>query len=60
MPKMGKEEYAAFRKEVADTFPGGCIFFLASRCSKGNECQRAHEVPDGYSAIKAEHTPARE
>ena len=60
MPKMGKDEYAAFRKEVAESFPNGCIFFLASRCSKGSECQRAHEVPDGYGAIKAKYTQARE
>lgn len=56
MPKMGKEDYAAFRKEVGEAFPDGCIFFLASRCSKGSECQRAHEVPAGYDAIKARYS----
>lgn len=56
MPKLNKEDYTSFRKEVADAFPDGCIFFLASRCSKGSECQRPHEVPEGYDTIKAKYT----
>lgn len=53
MPKLKKEDYTSFRKEVSEAFPDGCIFFLASRCSRGDECQRPHEVPEGYEAIKA-------
>ena len=59
MPMMKKEGYTAFRKEVSGTVPESCVFFLASRCSKGSDCPRSHDVPDGYDAIKRKHA-ARE
>lgn len=55
MPQLNKEEYTSFRKEVQESFPDSCIFYLASRCSKGDGCQREHTVPDGYAAIKAKY-----
>ena len=54
MPQMEKQTYTSFRDELREKFPDGCIFFLASHCSK-SDCQRSHEVPDGYEAIKAKY-----
>lgn len=53
MPKMEKQDYNSFRKEVSEAFSDGCIFYLASKCSKGEECGKRHDIPDGYDAIKA-------
>lgn len=54
--QLEKEEYAHFRREVADKFSNESIFFLANRFFKRDKCQKSHNVLDGYEAVKAKFT----